>query len=105
MAVVMLAGVESADRASGAYDLVGPLDVQTSSRRKWMDALQIIGGHAPSASEVEFQVVDRESGRVVYRATTRNALSEQAWQEKLTQDLQTLSKAEFDREWGIEASS
>ena len=95
--------MQSDGPASGAYELIGPVEVQTSSRRKWIGALEAIGGRTPFAArpEVEFHVVDRRSGRIVYRASTRNAVSKQAWHEQLAQDLRTLSKSEFDREWGI----
>lgn len=102
----MLPRWKSGDKASEAYELVGPIELGVPARRKLIGVLEVLRGLAPLAarSQVEYQVVDRTSGRVVYRATTRNAVSEQAWHETLAHDLHTLSKVDFDTEWGIKAS-
>jgi hypothetical protein len=96
--------VPDARAADAFYELVGPIALPQGRKRRFMGVFMAIGGHTPFVANpgVEFQIRDRHTGSVVYRATTRNSVSERSWVEQLTRDLKKLSKNEFDQEWGID---
>ena len=48
-----------------------------------------------------YEVRDRQSGEVVYSATTQSDLSLEAWHDSLTSDLAELTPEEFDKKHGL----
>ena len=73
---------------------------------RWSKFWAVVGagrGRAPYGlrSPVVYEVRDRQSGEVVYHATTQSDLSLQAWQESLTSDLNDLTAEQFNEKHGL----
>lgn len=92
------------EKASARYELLDPTPAPVNKSRRFMGIMQALGGFVPLATRPawELQVRERTTGRIVYSTTTRNGVSLSAWQETLSKDLASLTRNEFDREYGID---
>ena len=90
-------------RAADRYELVGPIDVPLKRTQLLGGILQAIHGTPPLGARptTAFEIRERATGRVVYRTTTRNEISLEAWQETLSSDLENLTVQAFDDKWGV----